>query len=201
MAKKLTDKQQAFIEHYLQCWNASDAARLAGYSMRTAGAIGHENLKKPKIRAEIDERLKALTMSANEVLYRLTEVAQSDLGVFIGLSQSELKEHPQSRLIKKYKRTVTTGKDDYHQERVEIELHDPLSALVHIGRHYRLFTDRVQVEWRSEAVELIRKREIDFKPLSDEIGHDLATELFELAGVTVVHAGTDSAGSTQDEAT
>jgi phage terminase small subunit len=82
MANGLTNKQKVFVEAYLRTWNASEAARQAGYSERTAGSQGHELLKKPEIQEEIERRLEELTMSAPEVLARLTEHARSDLGVF-----------------------------------------------------------------------------------------------------------------------
>ncbi|MFA6270687.1 MAG: terminase small subunit [Candidatus Paceibacterota bacterium] len=53
----LTKKQMAFVEHYVESLNASDAARHAGYSYRTAGVIGHENLRKPEVAEEIERRL------------------------------------------------------------------------------------------------------------------------------------------------
>lgn len=57
---KLTAKQQRFIEEYLIDLNATQAAIRAGYSEKTAYAIGEENLRKPVIKAEI-ERLQAET--------------------------------------------------------------------------------------------------------------------------------------------
>lgn len=49
----LTDKQQRFVDEYLVDNNATQAAIRAKYSPDTAGAIGHENLKKPEIQAAI----------------------------------------------------------------------------------------------------------------------------------------------------
>lgn len=40
-------------------------------------------------------------------------------------------------------------------------------------------------DWRDEAVESIRNREIEFDPLAEQVGYDLATELFQRAGVDV----------------
>ena len=77
--ENLTDKQQLFVEHYLSCWNATKAARLAGYSDATACAIGSENLKKPYIQAYIAQRLESAAMGANEVLARLTVHARADI--------------------------------------------------------------------------------------------------------------------------
>ena len=57
---KLTEKQKRFIDYYIETGNASEAARRAGYSEKTAGWIGQENLQKPTIKAAIDARLKEL---------------------------------------------------------------------------------------------------------------------------------------------
>jgi phage terminase small subunit len=49
----LTQKQRIFCHEYVVDWNASRAARVAGYSEHTAHSIGHENLSKPEIKAYI----------------------------------------------------------------------------------------------------------------------------------------------------
>ena len=46
---KLTAKQRRFCDEYLIDLNATQAAIRAGYSVKTAGAIGLENLGKPLI--------------------------------------------------------------------------------------------------------------------------------------------------------
>lgn len=51
----LTDKQRRFCEEYVIDWNATQAAIRAGYSDKTAAAIGHENLTKPDIQEYIDK--------------------------------------------------------------------------------------------------------------------------------------------------
>lgn len=67
-----------------------------------------------------------------------------------------------------------------------IELYNKQNALVHLGKHYALFTDKVKHEdWRSDAIEFIRNREVSYEALADEFGNDLATELFKAAGVPV----------------
>lgn len=52
--KKLTIKQKRFVEAYTG--NATRAALEAGYSQKTAYAIGQENLKKPIIAQAIKKR-------------------------------------------------------------------------------------------------------------------------------------------------
>lgn len=72
---KLTNKRQAFVEHYLSCWNASEAARRAGYKQRNEG---HRLLTNADIQAHIKERLTEITMGADEVLQRLANIARFD---------------------------------------------------------------------------------------------------------------------------
>ena len=53
---KLTAKQTAFISSYCSNgFNATQAAITAGYSKKTAGKIGQENLVKPRIVVAIDK--------------------------------------------------------------------------------------------------------------------------------------------------
>ena len=57
---KLTPKQQAFADYYIQTGNATEAAIQAGYSERTAKQTGYENLTKPYIQQYIEEKQKDL---------------------------------------------------------------------------------------------------------------------------------------------
>lgn len=82
---ELTNKQQAFIDAYLACWNASEAARRAGYSADTAYSIGSENLRKPEIAAAIKARLAEKAMSADEVLARLGDQARGTMEDFLSI--------------------------------------------------------------------------------------------------------------------
>lgn len=52
----LNPKQQRFCEEYLVDLNATQAAIRAGYSKKTASAIGHENLRKKEIVEYLDAR-------------------------------------------------------------------------------------------------------------------------------------------------
>lgn len=76
----LTPKQQRFVEEYLVDLNATQAAIRAGYSAKTSGATGHENLNKPEIAAAVaaakGERAEALQISQQWVLERLVEITE-----------------------------------------------------------------------------------------------------------------------------
>jgi len=55
MKNRLTQKQETFCLKYFELGNASEAARIAKYSPKTAAVIGRENLLKPKIQTRIAE--------------------------------------------------------------------------------------------------------------------------------------------------
>lgn len=74
----ITDKQQVWLSEYLTCWNATEAARKAGYSK--PGISGHENLTKPYIQAAISEQLAEHVMTANEALARISSIARAQWG-------------------------------------------------------------------------------------------------------------------------
>lgn len=88
----LTQKQKRFCEEYIKTTNASAAAVAAGYSKKTAGAIGAENLKKPQIAAyikkRIDEQDAALVANSNEILKFYTAVMRGEVKDQFGLDSS-----------------------------------------------------------------------------------------------------------------
>jgi phage terminase small subunit len=83
MTKKLTPKQQRFIDEYLVDLNGAQAAIRAGYSRRTADRIAHETLRKPAVASAVAERMRARSekvgADAEWVLRRLVAEAESDL--------------------------------------------------------------------------------------------------------------------------
>lgn len=60
MGKKLSEKQKAFADYYIETGNATEAAIKAGYSKKTARVIGQENLTKPALKSYIKERLEKI---------------------------------------------------------------------------------------------------------------------------------------------
>lgn len=86
---KLTPRQKAFAEYYIECGNCTEAARKAGYSEKTCYAIGAENLKKPQISAYISERMQAQNeaqvASADEVLRFFSSVMRGEVKDQFGL--------------------------------------------------------------------------------------------------------------------
>ena len=61
--KKLTERQKRFVDSYIQCGNASEAYRQAGYSSKNADVDSSKLMVNPSIAAEIKQRLKELENS------------------------------------------------------------------------------------------------------------------------------------------
>ena len=125
----LTKKRRAFISEYFKDFNATQAAIRAGYSPKTAHAIGYENLRIPEISEAIERRLNELSMTADEAIMRMSDLARGDLSDFFtfkdGIKEPYLdleKAHKAGKwhLLKKFTRDAS-GK-------VTIELHDPKDA-------------------------------------------------------------------------
>lgn len=80
---KLTVKQKRFADEYIISGNATDAAKKAGYSEKTAGVIGSENLIKPNISSYIKKRKDEIEskkiMTLEEALARTSSIARREI--------------------------------------------------------------------------------------------------------------------------
>ncbi len=124
----MTPKQQKFCDEYLISGNATDAAIKAGYSPKTAYSIGNENLKKPEIRAYIDEQLERLhdekTADAREVLEYLTAVMRG--------------EHKEQTL-------QLIGDGVQKISNIDVQAKDRIKAAELLGKRYSLFTNKTEI--------------------------------------------------------
>lgn len=142
---KLTEKQKRFIDYYIETGNATESARRAGYSPKTAEAIGLENLGKPRIKAAIDARLKALEdkriAKVDEVLKFLTATLRGEVkdvqivveGTGDGCSKASLVETRASvrdrikaaeNLLKRYPSDMDAKEQQLKLAKLEQELKD-----------------------------------------------------------------------------
>ena len=112
----LTPKQKAFADYYIECGNATEAAKRAGYSKRTARVIGQENLLKPAISDYIAERQKQIDDSriadAAEVFRFYSSVMRNQEKDQFGLDAALSDRISAAReLMKRYERTDDGKKD------------------------------------------------------------------------------------------
>jgi phage terminase small subunit len=164
----LSAKQRKFVNEYLIDGNATRAAERAGYKgdENTLAVTGYENLRNPKIAEAISRRTSESAMPAEEVLKRLADQARSSMADFakvdekgqpyfdLNAAQASKKLH----LVKKLKVKARTFQEHYFNPEVgdldkrdvtettfEFELYDAQSALTLLGKHHRLFADKLDV--------------------------------------------------------
>ena len=136
----LTKKQKMFVENYLQCWNATEAAKRAGYSERTAYAIGHELLKKLEVSSEIKARIDEKVMKTDQILSEVSDIAGLDISDFVEVfgvgavkwDFEKAQKAGKMHLIK----TITPTR-----EGLKVEFHDKLKAIELIGKHAGVFDE------------------------------------------------------------
>ena len=141
MATRMTAKQKRFCDEYLIDLNATQAAIRAGYSKKAARQVGNENMSKPYIKNYIEERMQekedSLIAKQDEVLKYLTSVmrgeSKSSVLAMAGDGVQEVIQKPPDE-----------------RERTKA---DEL-----LGKRYRLFTDKVEVEW---AIPIVIVDDID----------------------------------------
>jgi phage terminase small subunit len=165
----LTPKQQIFIEEYLSTWNATEAARRAGYQGNDASlaTIGWENLRKLEIADAIKKRLSEAAMPADEVLMRLAQHGRADMGQWLTddgqLDVAAMKRDKATHLIHKVKRTERSGETNtggtWSHVTVEVELHPAQSALSLLGKHHGLFKDVSEVKGEFKITDATDARE------------------------------------------
>lgn len=128
---RMTAKQQRFCDEYIISLNATDAAKKAGYSAKTARQAGAENLTKPVIKeyikARMDEKESELIADQDEVLKYLTSVMRG-----------------QSRSVV----VVVESVGDFTSQAREMEKapdeKERLKAAELLGKRYGLYTDKVE---------------------------------------------------------
>lgn len=134
--KELTDKQKIFCREYIYDWNATRAAKVAGYSEQTAYAIGAENLRKPQIQAYIKDIQEDLEKTAGISRLRIVQEHLKIINTSIGhlhltwLTRKEfdLLTDDQKAAIQEISTKTTTEKDangdPVDHEYIKIKLYD-----------------------------------------------------------------------------
>lgn len=121
----LTPKQKAFADYYIECGNATEAAKRAGYKEKAAYATGAENLRKPQIIAYIEERQKQIEdsriASAAEIMQYFTSVMRGEVKDQFGLD-APLAERTKAAVELAKRKVDVTQKTDTRKEAVIIEL-------------------------------------------------------------------------------
>ena len=156
---RLTDKQEAFAQHYALHGSPMGAYRAAGYSKamsaNSAAVEAQALLKNAKVAgriAELSARIRktaehAFDITAERLLRQYEAIAFADTGEFFTWDQDGLTVKPSEDLTAQQRQLVTKIKQQTRGNTalIEIELADRMKALDALARHVGLFElDNVQ---------------------------------------------------------
>ena len=133
--KDLTAKQKLFCEYYIENWNGTKAAIRAGYSENTACEIASENLRKPQIKAHIDE-------------------IQSDLQKLAGISRLSI--------INELKTVAFGETDNLHAKLKGIEIINKMLGFNEPDRIEQIQENQVISISHEDRIEIIKKLEAEY---------------------------------------
>ena len=122
----LTDKQQRFVAEYLIDLNATQAAIRAGYSAKTAGQIGEQNLKK----LEIADAIKA-------AMEKRTERTQVDADYVLRTIVDTIERCKQAEPVR--------DRDGEATGEYKFDAGAVLKGAELLGKHLKLFTDKTEL--------------------------------------------------------
>jgi phage terminase small subunit len=200
----LTSKQAKFVQEYLIDLNATQAAKRAGYSEKTAEQQGYQLLQNPSVAASLEKAMERRAIrteiSADRVLNELAKIGFVDIrkavrwgSRFVARPPEDgtsgegeaLEDQPHGGALKR-SRKADDESDAYYvtsieladsdeldeataaavsevsqtKEGVRIKFHDKQAALVSMGRHLGLFTDKLEVSASGElATRLLAARQ------------------------------------------
>lgn len=148
--KRITAKQERFVDEYLVDLNATQAAIRAGYSKKTARQVGAENLTKPVIADLIakrqHERGERTRITADRVLLELARLGVADLRS--GFDERGNLKRPEEwsddfaaavSSVEVVTRSIGDGQVEYVHK---LKMWDKNSALDKIAKHFGMFIER-----------------------------------------------------------
>ena len=172
--KKLNLKQLTFCAEYLLDLNATQAASRAKYSKKTARQQGARLLSNVYIQRIIqegaDKRFKKLDISKDRVLQELARLGFSRIDDHVKIDDDgyvrakTFDEMPDDaiacvKLVKEKKiikgSAEGDGQDVILESTFEFALHDKIKPLELLGKHMKLFTDKVEITGDSAIESLV----------------------------------------------
>lgn len=154
----LTLKEEIFVREYLKDGNATRAVIAAGYAEKSASVTGSKLLRKAKVReklANLQGKLyEKLEISAEKVLQGIAQLAFFDVRKFYDaegklIAVKDLDDMTAAALlgmdVEKLYKHFGKGQAEEVGTISKIKLADRGLNLERLGRHLKLFTDKVQV--------------------------------------------------------
>lgn len=151
MAKKLTKKQQLFVDEYLIDLNATQAAIRAGYSVESARDIGCENLTKPNIQQAIAEKMaersKRTGVNQDRVVLELAKIAFVNISDVVDTDTGEILPNASQVDLACIESVKFKQSDNQYGGSIEreVKVASKLKALEMLGKHLGMWNDKVDV--------------------------------------------------------
>jgi len=150
----LNERQKKFCREYIVDLNGKQAAIRAGYSAKTAEVKGSQLLSLVKVKVYIEElmekRGERTKVTADMVISELSKVAFHDIrkfynddGTLKGIT--DLDDDSASILSSFKTRKENKGDSDYDIIE-EYKRQDKMKALELLGKHFGIFTDKIDVD-------------------------------------------------------
>lgn len=152
----LTDKQQRFVDEYLIDLNATQAAIRTGYSANSAHVTGSRLLSDAKIQAAVAEgRAKLagkLEITQERILSEMAKIGFSDIRKLFNDTGSlkrveELDDDAAGCIssIEVVTKRVPGSDENEVEHTAKIKLWDKGSALLNMGKHLGMFSDKQEI--------------------------------------------------------
>lgn len=162
---KITARQEAFVREYLVDLNATQAAKRAKYrgNDNTLGVTANNLLRNPKIacviQEEMDKRSKRTEITADDVLRELLLIAKMDPSKAYDKKGQLLPIHEMPEEIRRCIASIDIYKDFTEGveigETKKIKFWDKPRALEMLGRHLKLFTDKIEHNHKFNLEDLV----------------------------------------------
>jgi phage terminase small subunit len=158
--KRNNNKVRRFIAEYLKDQNGTQAAIRAGYSKRTAQEQSSDLLSKPMVKKRIETALRKAEeraeVSIAETLRKISILADSDIRELFNENGSlkPIKQWPDKIAL-----AVSSVEIDELDETKKVKLWDKVKALEMMGRHLKMFTDKVEHSFDEEFLERLNRGE------------------------------------------
>ncbi len=156
-SENLTIKQELFCLEFVKDFNATAAAKRAGYSENMAYSIGYENTRKPQLKSRIADLIKEASMQPEEIKKRLSDIARGDLSDYIisrTVSYTPLVKRPLGELIEDLRKQIDF-EDEYAMQAnlkaTELAAHEKCQ----LSRRRQIIRHKLELEGNPNAHRIV----------------------------------------------
>ncbi len=174
MARK-NSRHDRFCREYIKDLNGTRAAIAAGYAKKSAHVTASQLLSNPKVKELLAELTKKhadkLDLSTEKVLSELSSMGFSNMldyiktteegGAYVDLSSLTQEQAAAIQEVTVDEYVEGKGKHARKVKRTKLKLVDKIRSLELLGKHLKLFTERVEVggiEGLADMIAAARKR-------------------------------------------